>query len=136
MSPFKDKCLELCLYNYVHAVKEKIDKPPEPAVEYQIPMGHVKRVMEIPFLGDGSKSALEHLDFIESLWSLFKLAGIPQDDVKVKLLYLSFSGNARIWFKSLEEEYMNDWKNLKKAFFLKYYTPKAIYEDHCYIYNF
>ena len=24
MSPFKDKCLELCLYNYAHATKEKL----------------------------------------------------------------------------------------------------------------
>ena len=92
--------------------------------------------MKEPFLGDGSKTALDHLEFIESLCSLFKLAVIPQDDVKVKLLYLSFYGNARIWFKSLEEEYKNNWENLKKAFFLKYYTPKEIYEDRCYIYNF
>jgi hypothetical protein len=27
-------------------------------------------------------------------------------------------------------------KNLKTAFFLKYYTPEEVYEDRCYIYNF
>ena len=70
MSPFKDKCLELCLYNYVHATEEKIDKPPKSAVEsvveFQIPYGHAKKVMEDPFSGDGSKSAMDHLDFIET----------------------------------------------------------------------
>ena len=100
MSPFKDKCLELYLYNYVHATEEKVDKTPklavESAVEFQIPFGHVKKVMEEPFSGDGSKSAMDHLDFIETLCSLFKLAGIPQNTVNIKLVYLSFSGNARL----------------------------------------
>ena len=43
MSPFKDKCLELCLFNYVHATEnkfDKFDKPTEPAaksaLEFQI----------------------------------------------------------------------------------------------------
>ena len=56
--------------------------------------------------------------------------------MKNKLLYLSFSGNARIWFKSLDKEDKSDWITLRKVFFLKYYTPKAMYEDRCYIFNF
>jgi hypothetical protein len=43
-----------------------------------------------------------NLHAIEDLCSLFKLAGVPHDDVKRKLLYLSLAGNARIWFRSLE----------------------------------
>ena len=79
---------------------------------------------------------MDHLYFIETLSSLFKLAGIPQNTVKIKLLYLSFCGNARVWFKSLDEEDKSDWEVLGKVFYLKYYTPKAMYEDCYYIYNF
>ena len=53
MSPFKDKCLELCLFNYIHATENKFDKPTKPAVEsaveFQIPLGHAKKVMKNPF---------------------------------------------------------------------------------------
>lgn len=92
--------------------------------------------MKEPFAGNGSKTAQEHLQCIENTCSLFELAGIPCDDEKGRILYLYFSGNACIWFRSLDEEYCRDWKNLKKAFFLKYYTPKEVYEDRCYIFNF
>ena len=95
MSPFKDKCLELCLFNYVHATENKFDKPTKPAVEsaveFQIPIGHAKKVMKNPFSRDGNKSAMDHLDFIESLCSLFKLAGIPHYLVKIRMLYMSLS---------------------------------------------
>ena len=53
-----------------------------------------------------------------------------------KFLYLYFSGNACIWFKSLDEEDKSDWEILRKVFYLKYYSPKAMYEDRCFIYNF
>jgi len=56
MSPFKDKCLELCLFNYVHATENKFDKPTKPAVEsaveFQIPIGHAKNAMKNPFSGE------------------------------------------------------------------------------------
>jgi hypothetical protein len=38
--------MKLSLYNYVNFVKNKVDKPHEPKVEYQIPIGIVKRVMQ------------------------------------------------------------------------------------------
>ena len=88
------------------------------------------------FAGDGSKSALDHLQLIEDRCSLFKLAGISEEEVKRKLLYLSLTGEARIWFKSLKEEYRLDWEFVKKAFYLKYYSPMKAYGDRCHIYNF
>src|SRR3954451_25005622 len=92
--------------------------------------------MKNPFSGDGNKSAMEHLDFIESIYSLFTLAGIPHHLVKIIMLFMSLSGNARIWYHSLAEEHKEDWEALRKAFYLKYYTPTAMYEDRCFIYNF
>jgi hypothetical protein len=39
---------------------------------------------------------------------LFKLAEISKDEVKRKLLYLSLDGDARVWFRSINEEYCLD----------------------------
>ena len=128
--------MKLTLYEYVHAVKNKVEKPPEPKVAYQIPIGIAKKAMKLTFAGDGSQTAMGHLHAIEDLCSLFKLAGIPRDEVKMKLLYLSLSGNARIWFRSLDDKYRLDCEYLRKAFYVKYYTPKEAYDDRCHIYNF
>jgi hypothetical protein len=56
--------------------------------------------------------------------------------VKRKLLYLSLSGDAAIWFRSLNNKCRLDWKRLSKAFYLKYYNPKETYDDRYHIYNF
>jgi hypothetical protein len=58
--------------------------------------------MKLTFTCDKSKTATGHLHVIEDLCSLFKLDDVPHDHVKMKLLYLSLPGNARIWFKSLD----------------------------------
>ena len=92
----------LALYEYIRSVKENEEKPPEPKVAFQIPIAIAKKAMKLTFTGDKSQTAMGHLHAIEDLCSLFKLAGIPHDVVKRKLLYLSLAGNARIWFRSLE----------------------------------
>ena len=119
--------LHLALYESAYATAPKVVETTVsevPKVGYKIPIGHVKRVMKNPFTGDGTKSAREHVETIEDICGLFRLPGIPDDQVKRKLLYLSLSGNARIWFRSLDEEVTIEWSILRKVFFLKYFTPK------------
>ena len=93
--------LHLALYESAYAPKTAETTVPEvPKVGYKIPIGHVKRVMKNPFTGDGTKSAREHMELIEDICGLFRLSGIPEDEVKRKLLYLSLSGNAHVWYGS------------------------------------
>ena len=77
--------LHLALYESAYATTAKVvetDVPEIPNVGYKIPMGHVKRVMKNPFTGDGTKSAREHMELIEDICGLFRLPGIPEDEVK------------------------------------------------------
>ena len=94
-----------------------------PKVGFKVPIGHVKRVMKYPFTGDGTKSAREHIETIEEINGLFRIPGISDDQVKRKLLYLSLSGNARDWYRSLAEEVKIEWNIMRKVF-LKYFTPQ------------
>ena len=96
--------MRLALYDYVRSVKDNIEKPPEPKVAYQISIGIAKRAMKLTFTWDKSQTAMGHLYAIEDLCSIFKLSGIHHDDVNRKLLYLSLSGDARIWFRSLNDK--------------------------------
>jgi hypothetical protein len=79
---------------------------------------------------------LDHLQLIEDRCTLFKLAEISEDEVKRKLLYLSLDGDAQVWMRSINEEYLLVWEDMKKAFYLKYYPPIEDYHDRGYIYNF
>ena len=99
--------LHLAPYESAYATAPKVVETTVseiPKVGFKIPVGHVKRVMKDPFAGDRTKSAREHVERIEDICGLFRLPGISEDLVKRKLLYLSLSGNARIWFRSLDEE--------------------------------
>jgi hypothetical protein len=66
-------------------------KPSDSGNNYQIPVDAIKDIRSDSFLGDGSKTPLDHLQMIEKIFSLFKLYGISQE-VKSKLFYLSLIG--------------------------------------------
>jgi hypothetical protein len=51
-------------------------------VAYQISISIAKKDTKLIFTGDGSQTAIGHLQAIEDLCSLLKLADIPHDDVK------------------------------------------------------
>ena len=57
---------------------------------------------------------------------LFRLPGISEDQVKRKLLYLSLSDNARIWFRSLDEQVTIEWSILRKVSFLNILLLKKL----------
>jgi hypothetical protein len=69
---------------------------------------------------------------IEERWSLFKLL----EEVKIKLLYLSLSGDPHGWFRSLVNVDRLNWDYLTKAFCIKYYSPLKAYNDRSHIYYF
>jgi hypothetical protein len=51
-------------------------------MEYENPIGIVKRVIRKTLTGDKSKTSQKHLQMIEDIYFLFKLSGIPHDKVK------------------------------------------------------
>jgi hypothetical protein len=87
--------LGLALYESAYISTIKVLEAPAPKGVYKIPTGHVKRIMQHRFIGDGSKSVQDHVEMIDDICSLFILPGIFEDEVRRNLLYLSLSGNAR-----------------------------------------
>ena len=61
-------------------------QPTEPTenVYFEIPSGMVKKLLDNPFTGDGTKHPNEHLIYVDEVCGLFKLAGVPEDVVKRK----------------------------------------------------
>jgi hypothetical protein len=123
------------LISYMYPATNVTTKSVESQKEYQIPMSAVFDLLRSSS-GEGSRSALDHLQLIDGRFTLFKLAEISEDKVKRKLLYLSLDGDARVLLCSINEEYRLDQEDLKKAFYLKYYPPIKSYCDRGHIYNF
>jgi hypothetical protein len=47
-----------------------------------------------------------------------KLAEVSENEAKKKLLYLSLDNEARAWMRSINEETILNWEDMKKAFYL------------------
>jgi hypothetical protein len=109
--------------------------PAESQKEYQIPISTVLDLLK-SFSYKESSSSLDHLQLIEDRCTLFKLAEVSEDEVNRKLLYLSLDGDARVWMRSINEEYSSNWEDMKKTLYLKYYPPIEAYRDRGFIYNF
>jgi hypothetical protein len=97
MDTYRVDYMKASLLSYVHSFTNVAVKPPETQKEYKIPMSAVLDFLR-SFLGDGSRSALDHLHLIEDRCTLFKLTDISKEEVKRKLLYSSLDGDARICF--------------------------------------
>ena len=80
-------------------------QPTEPTenVYFQIPSGMIEKLLANPFAGDGTKHPDEHLIYVDEVCGLFKLAGVPGDVVKKKVLPLSLRGDASTWYRLCDD---------------------------------
>ena len=78
-------------------------QPAEPTendnVYFEIRSGMIEKLLADPFLGDGTKHPNEHLIYVDEVWGLFKLVGVPEDVVKKKVFSLSLKEDALIWYR-------------------------------------
>ena len=62
---------------------------PTEITEYEISLGMIEQLLANPYAGDGTEHPDMHLIYVEQICGLFKLAGLPRDEVMKKVfLYL------------------------------------------------
>ena len=54
-------------------------------IEYEIPSGMIEHLLANPYAGDGTEHPDMHLIHVEQICGLFKLAGLPRDEVMKKV---------------------------------------------------
>ena len=61
-------------------------QPTEPTknIYYEIPSGMIEKLLANPSTGDGTLHPDMHLIYVDEVWGLFKLAGLPRDEAKKK----------------------------------------------------
>ena len=109
---------------------------PTENIEYEIPSGMIEQLLANPYAGDGAKHPDMHLIYVEQICGLFKLAGLPRDEVMKKVFPLSLKGKALAWYRLCDDFGSWNWNRLKLEFHQKIYPMHLVHRDRNYIYNF
>ena len=99
-------------------------------------MGKIEQLLANPYAGDGTEHPDMHLIYVEQICGLFKLAGLPRDEVMTKVLPLSLKGKALAWYRLCDDIGSWNWNLLKLKFHQKNYPMHLVHRDRNYIYNF
>ena len=80
-------------------------QPTEPTenIYYEIPSGMIEKLLANPYVGDGTLHCDKHLIYVDEVCGLFKLAGLPGDEVKNKVFPLSSKGKALTWYRLYDD---------------------------------
>ena len=111
-------------------------EPIENETPFKFPVVMMEKPLANPFTGDGTKHPNEHLIYVDEVYGLFKLEGIPDDVAKKKVFPLSLKGDALIWYSLCDDMRSLDYKRLKLEFHQKYYPMHLVHRDRNYIYIF
>ena len=91
---------------------------PQPTenIEYEIPSCMIEQLLANPYAGDGTEHPDMHLIYVEQIFGLFKLAGLPGDEVMKKVFPLSLKVKALAWYRLCDDIGSSNWNRLKLEF--------------------
>ena len=75
-----------------------------------------------------------HLIYLDEICGLFKLAGLPGDEIKKKAFPLSLEGKALTWYRLCDDIGSCNYNRLKLEFHQKFYPMHLVNRDQNYIY--
>ena len=98
--------------------------------------GMIEQLLANPYAGDGIEHPDIHMIYVEEICGLFKLVGLPEDEVKKKVFPLSLKVQALAWYRLCDDIGSWNWNQLKLEFNQKSYPMHIVHRDRNYIYNF
>ena len=109
---------------------------PTENIFFEFPSGMLEKLLANPFTGDGTSHPDLHLIYVDEVCGLFKLAGLPEDEVKKKVFPLYLKDKALSWYRLSDDTGSWDYNRLKLEFHQKFYPMHLVHRDRNYIYNF
>ena len=112
-------------------------QPTEPTenIYYEIPSGMIEKLLANPYAGDGTLHPDMHLIYVDEVCRLFKLVGLPEDEVKKKVFPLYLKEKALTWYRLCDNIGSWNFNRLKLEFHQKFYPMHQVHHDRNYIYN-
>ena len=109
---------------------------PTENIYFEISSGMIEKQLANPYAGDGTLHPDMHLIYVDEVCGLFKLAGLPEDEVKNKVLPLYLKGKALTWYRLCDDIGAWNYNRLLLEFHEKFYHMHLVHRDWNYIYNF
>ena len=72
-------------------------------IYYEIPFGMIDKLLANPYARDGTLHPDMHPIYVDEVCGLFKLVGLPEDEVKKKVFPLSLKGKSLKWFRLCDD---------------------------------
>ena len=94
---------------------------PTKNIEYEIPSGMIDQLLANPYARDGTEHPDMHLIYVEQIFGLFMLGGLPRDGVMKKVFPLSLNGKELAWYRLCDDIGSCIWNRLKLEFHQKNY---------------
>ena len=113
-------------------VEQRVSPQPTTPTEniyYEIPSGMIEKLLTNPYAGDETKHPNMHLIYVDEICGLFKLAGLPGDEVMKKVFPLSLKGKSLVWYRLCDDIGLCNWNRLKLEFHQKIYPLHLVHRD-------
>lgn len=86
--------------------------------------GHILGMLkDIPFSEKDYEDAFNHIEEIKDIANYFNVPGVSREAVSLRMLPVTFTGDAKIWLKSLAPGAITTWKNLHESFIEQFSPP-------------
>ncbi|KAI3736281.1 hypothetical protein L6452_15820 [Arctium lappa] len=105
------------------AINRGIQAPAVGANNFEIKYGTTQMLQQKQFGGAPTEDSHAHLLTFEKICNTFKINGVSDDTVKLRLFNFSLKGRAHIWEESLPTDQIHTWADMTTTFLHKFFPP-------------
>ncbi|XP_074270822.1 uncharacterized protein LOC141594725 [Silene latifolia] len=106
-----------------HIVNSSVQRPRIQANNFEIKNALLNLVQDNQFWGGPLENPNDHLnDFLDNC-DMYKMNGVSDDAVRLRLFPRSLRGAAKDWLKNCDPDSFKTWDELSTAFLKKYFPP-------------
>ena len=109
--------------SFIHNKYSAITQPAIDANEYELEPALITMVQQNQFAGHSTENPNVHLGRFLRIANSIKLSGVKPEAIQLKLFPFSLRDMAITWFNSLPHESVNNWEELMRAYFSKFFIP-------------
>lgn len=99
--------------------------------------GHILHMLrDIPFNGNADENAHDHMEEVLEIADYFKVPGVVEDAIMLRIFLITMKGAAKKWLKSQPSREMDTWAKVKAQFLKQFSPPARIAKMKAKIHNF
>ena len=109
--------------SFIHDKHSAMKPPAITTNDFELKPALITMVQQNQFAGHSTESPNEHLGRFLRIANSIKLNGVKPEVIQLQLFPFSLRNMAITWFNSLPHESVNNWEELMRAYFHKFFIP-------------